>query len=119
MRRLHLASQSRHRPRLDRDDVERPVAVLQAVAGEAAESVALRLTAVAVHVREPAVGIGLPGLEQEVRNGDSGAVVDRACDVDRPGRPLGHGERPDVEGQPDREVRPDGLGRGGLEDQGS
>ena len=64
--RLRLAGQAGHRTRLDRDDVERAVAVLEAVAGEAAEAVERRRAAVAVHVGEAPVRVGLPGLEQEV-----------------------------------------------------
>jgi signal transduction histidine kinase/CheY-like chemotaxis protein len=113
VRRLGPAVAERERAGLERHDLERAVVVGLAPAEAAEGQVAVDDRAAGVvGVREPAVRVRLPGLDQTVGDGGARAVVQPAEDRDRAGR-VG---RDDVGAfwprQPHREVGSDGLRRG-------
>jgi len=113
VRGLGPAVAERERSGLERDDLERAVVVGLAPAEAAERQVAVHDRAAGVvGVREPAVRVRLPGLDQAVGDRGAGAVVQPAEDRDRAGRVR----RDDVGAfrprQPHREVGSDGLRRG-------
>lgn len=111
MRGLRTTVRREHRTRLYGE--HRPLTVgVGRAAPEGAEAVGAAYgAACVVGVVEAAIGIGLPRLDQAVRDGCPGAVHEPATQPDPAWRFRRHRERAVLPHQPDRQVRPDGLRR--------